>query len=137
MSDSIKRWECCLEIVNGKGKPIDELLLTNIQAKNYNDANNIVVGRGMEYVRNGNYAKDVCVKVRALYEEGSVPITVAKPFISTDQRRYSHGYSAYSSNQSTVSTYKPFSCPLPSLCKNTRTAMLEGTSAIFIEETNS
>lgn len=133
MSKETKRWECCLEIVKGD-VPIDELLLTNIKAPTYHDANNMVVKRGLEYVNSANYSSNVTLKVRALYEEGSVPITVAKPYISTQHR---YATQQRTGVQQTGSTYKPFKCPLPDLCDKFSHAKLVGTSAIFFEEETS
>lgn len=133
-----RRWESTIE-VRLAGVPIDELMFTNILAETYQDAQEMVEHRALVYIKNGNYQHGTTVLVRDLYEEGDVPIMIAKPRVKAGYippvRNRSHAAEQAGRNkQPQWTTYKPFKCPIVSLCKNKATGTKLGSTIQFTQE---
>jgi hypothetical protein len=102
-------------VVEDSGRPVDEILVSNVYAEDSAKASHKIMERGFQFIKDCGYEGKFGIRIHDLVEDVIHPVA-PKPRPADHYQRHSSSW-GHSNWDYYDSWQKPFTCPIVKLCK--------------------
>lgn len=127
----LKHYSARINIEKDK-RLIESILITGVLAENRALATAMIADRGMQFMDLSGYKDGHGMQILGLTEEDSdgnaIEAITTRPIHHHPMHHHGHHQQQRPVRGRSLTVYKPFKCPIVTLCKETATGKLLGTS---------